>query len=699
MAGKKKSARTPAGASAPKTPKASVPSSPKKAAAGKSAVGKSPVKPAAQASVQPSSQPSVAAEKSAAKSAAKPLSKPVATTVAPGPASSRGVSGQRPAAAPPPPLLTKKNSSLVTIPHARVTAHAVVENMRPLVENGLYPAKAVLGDTVTVTADIFRDGHEKCEADLLYRRLGEESWRRAPMAFVDNDAWAGSFEADALGEWQFTIEARTRHREGYAVYAAFEEPYHHPHYGALRVDPRATEFAAWYEMFARSQGADPDKSATFDDMIARLDYVKDLGFDTIYLPPIHPIGRTNRKGRNNSVTSKPGEPGSPYAIGAWQDISPEHGDGGHKAVEPGLGTLADCRRFIDRCRERGFAVVLDYALNCSPDHPWAKNHPDWYYREPDGTIRYAENPPKRYEDIYPLNFFCADRENLWRELKSVIDFWIDMGVTIFRVDNPHTKPFAFWEWMIAEVKKERPDVIFLSEAFTRPKVMRHLAKAGFDLSYTYFTWRVTAAELREYCEELTQETASYMRPIFFATTPDILPWHLQNASREMFKIRHALACTLVGAYGMYNGYELCENEPFPGKEEYNDSEKYAYKVRDWNKPGHIKDFIRTLNGIRAAHPALHRLKNLRFHDCDNPNILAYSKIEDDDRILFVVNLDPVNTQSGWVDIDKAALGLADENIFGVHDLLSGESYAWGERNYVELNPFKEVLHVFEVTSF
>jgi starch synthase (maltosyl-transferring) len=595
---------------------------------------------------------------------------------------------------------TPKNTPAVSIPLARITAHAVVENMQPQVESGLYPAKTVFGDIVTVTADIFRDGHEKCEADLLYRQTGETAWRREPMHFVDNDAWAGQFEPDALGDWQFTIEARTAHREGYEVYGAFEVPYVHPHYGSLRVDPKAAEFAAWYEMFGRSQGTDPHRSATFAEMEARLDEVKDLGFDTIYLPPIHPIGRTKRKGRNNSVTSQPGEPGSPYAIGAYQDKSRAHGDGGHKAVEPGLGTLAECRHFIDRCRAMGFQVVLDYALNCSPDHPFAHEHPDWYYREPDGSIRCAENPPKRYEDIFPLNFFCADRENLWRELKSILDFWIDMGITIFRVDNPHTKPFALWEWMIAEVKKDHPEVMFLSEAFTKPKTMKRLAKVGFDLSYTYFTWRTTAAELREYCEELTQQEPSlYMRPMFFATTPDILPWHLQNAPREMFKIRHALACTLVGAYGMYNGYELCENDPYPGKEEYNDSEKYAFKVRDWNKPGHIKDFIRTLNNLRAEHPALHRLKNLRFHECDNPNLLVYSKVEGDDRLLFVVNLDATNTQAGWVTVDKTALGIGSESIFGVHDLLNGQSFAWGERNYVELNPFNEVLHVFEVGVF
>jgi starch synthase (maltosyl-transferring) len=580
-------------------------------------------------------------------------------------------------------------------------AHALVENMKPLVEHGLYPAKSVLGETVTVTADIFRDGHEKCEADLLFRRRGEAAWYREPMRFVDNDAWTGAFTPDALGDWEFTIEARTAHREGYEPYAEFEEPYFHPHFGTLRVDPKLTEFSAWYEMFPRSQGTDPNKSATFRDMENRLDYIQDMGFDVLYLTPIHPVGETKRKGKNNSVTAKPGEPGSPYAIGNYR-LAGQGGDGGHKAVHPEFGTLADCRRFFDKARSRGFSLVMDYALNCSPDHPYAQEHPDWFYREKDGTIRCAENPPKRYEDIYPLNFFCADRENLWRELKSIIDFWIDMGVTIFRVDNPHTKPFDFWEWMIAEVKADHPEVVFLAEAFTRPKIMKRLAKIGFDLSYTYFTWRVTARELREYCEELTQqEPALYMKPIFFATTPDILPWHLQNAPREMFKIRHALAATLVGAYGMYNGYEICEGEPYPGKEEFNNSEKYQYKVWDWDRPGHIRDFIRALNAIRREHPALQQLKNLRFHDTDNPQLLAYSKTdaESGDALLFIVNLDPANRQSGWITLDKTALGLEGEAIFGVHDLLSGQSYAWKDRNYVELNPFHEVLHVMKVEKF
>ena len=596
------------------------------------------------------------------------------------------------------PKAKKTSGGIATIPRQ----HAQIENLKPVLDGGLFPVKAAPGETIEVTADIFRDGHDKCEAALLFRRCGEKKWRRTPMRFVDNDAWAGEFTVDALGPWEFTIEARTAglgavvgatRRVAPTTATAFETPYLHPRFGTVRVDPKLTEYSAWYEMFARSQGTVPGKSATFADMERRLPEIRDLGFDVIYLPPIHPIGMTKRKGKNNSLNAQPGEPGSPYAIGGKE--------GGHKNVHPGLGTLEDCRRFFKRCHETGFAVALDYALNCSPDHPYAKKHPDWFYREKDGTIKCAENPPKRYEDIYPLNFFCEDRENLWLELKSVIEFWVKMGVTIFRVDNPHTKPFAFWEWMIAEVKAKHPGVVFLAEAFTRPKIMKRLAKIGFDLSYTYFTWRETAAELREYLEELTQQEPSlYMRPIFFPTTPDILPVHLQHAPREMFMIRFALACTLVGTYGMYNGYELCENIPYPGKEELLDSEKYEFKVRNWNLPGNIKDFIRAMNRIRAGHPALHQLKNLRFHDCDNPGILAYSKADGDDVLLFVVNLDPYHVQSGHVALDRDALNVTGENIFGVHDLMTGESYAWsGERNYVELNPMRQVLHVFKVEKF
>jgi starch synthase (maltosyl-transferring) len=571
--------------------------------------------------------------------------------------------------------------------------HAVVENLKPMVDGGRFPVKAVPGETIEVTADIYRDGHEKCEAVLLFRPEGADKWARAPMEFVDNDLWRGKFSVYKAGDYEFTVEARTLGHSNASEVPFVDTPYRYHPYGRLRIDSAKVEFSAWYEMWAKSQGTVPGKSATFKDMIDRLDYVKDLGFDVLYLPPIHPIGITKRKGANNAVTAKPGEPGCPYAIGSRL--------GGHKAVDPELGTLQECREFIRACEDRGLTVALDFALNCSPDHPYVKDHPDWFYREKDGTIKCAENPPKRYEDVYPLNFFCEDRENLWTEIKSILEFWIDMGVRIFRVDNPHTKPFVFWEWVIREIKSQDPEIIFLSEAFTRPKVMKRLAKLGFDMSYTYFTWRVTAPELREYLEELTRsECREYMKPIFFATTPDILPWHLQNAPASAFKIRHALACTLSGAYGMYNSYELCEGTPVPGKEEFLDSEKYQYKVWDWDRPGNIKGFIKLLNEIRRENRALHHFKNLRFHDSNNPNILVYSKHHEENILLFVVNLDPHHRQAATVSLRMAEMGLGNENIYGLYDLLTHESYVWsGPHNYVELSPQKEVLHVFKVEKF
>ncbi len=571
--------------------------------------------------------------------------------------------------------------------------HTVVENIQPIIEAGRFPLKAVPGEIIEITADIFRDGHEKCEAALLFRKLGEDKWKRAPMEFVDNDQWRGRFSAFEAGEYEYTVEARTLGHSNPGEIPYVDTPVRfHPAFG-LRVDSPLTEFSAWYEMWAKSQGTDPNKSATFADMERRLDDIKDMGFDVLYLPPIHPIGVTKRKGANNALVAKPGEPGCPYAIGN------QHG--GHKAVDPELGTLNECRAFIRKAADMGFTIALDFALNCSPDHPYVKAHPDWYYREKDGTIKCAENPPKKYEDVFPLNFFCADRKNLWKEIKSIVEFWMDMGVTIFRVDNPHTKPFVFWEWMIKELKAENPELIFLSEAFTRPKVMKRLAKIGFDMSYTYFTWRTNALELREYLEELTQGPAKhFMKPIFFATTPDILPWHLQNAVPAQFKIRFALSATLSASYGMYNSYELCEGGAVPGKEEFINSEKYQYKVWDWDRPGNIKGFIKRLNEIRRDNRALHRLKNLRFHDSNNPNILAYSKSEEDNIVLFVVNLDPHNRQSGTLSLDLPAMGLGAENIYGLYDLLTHESFVWsGRHNYVELSPQKEIMHIFKIEKF
>jgi starch synthase (maltosyl-transferring) len=561
------------------------------------------------------------------------------------------------------------------------------------VDGGRFPIKAVPGEIIEVTADIFRDGHDKCEATLLFRKADEEKWKRVPMVFVDNDLWSGKFAAYEAGNYEFTVEARTFGHSNSGEIPYLDSPARYFPPAQLRVDSGLTEYSAWYEMWARSQGTDPNRSASFAEMAYRLDEIKDLGFDVLYLPPIHPIGVTKRKGPDNSLTAKPGEPGCPYAIG--------NSHGGHKAVDPELGTMAECKAFIKKATDMGFTIALDFALNCSPDHPYVKAHPDWYYREKDGTIKCAENPPKKYEDVYPLNFFCADRKNLWKEIKSIVEFWMDLGVTIFRVDNPHTKPFIFWEWMIGELKAENPELVFLSEAFTRPKVMKRLAKIGFDMSYTYFTWRTTAEELREYLEELTQGPASkFMKPIFFPTTPDILPWHLQNAVPAQFKIRFALACTLSASYGIYNSYELCEGAPVPGKEEFLHSEKYQYKVWDWDRPGNIKPFIKRLNEIRRDNRSLHRLKNLRFHDSNNPNILAYSKTEEENIVLFVVNLDPHNRQGAMLSLDLPAMGLAAENIFGLYDLLTHESFVWsGPHNYVELAPQKEVMHVFKVEKF
>ncbi len=630
----------------------------------------------------------------APKSSAQP--KATASAGKPVPSAAPAKAAAKPAPVPlrPAPLSAKAKAALraKSQPPETAAIHAVVENIQPSVDGGRFPVKAIPGEIIDVTADILRDGHEKCEASVLFRKKGTEKWSRAAMEFVDNDLWRGRIAAYEAGEWEYLVEARTLGHSGSGEIPYIDTPQRSQAF-PLRVDSSLAEYSAWYEMWARSQGTDPNKSASFADMARRLAEIKDMGFDVLYLPPIHPIGVTKRKGADNALTAKPGEPGCPYAIG--------NSHGGHKAVDPELGTLQECRAFFKEAMDMGFTIALDFALNCSPDHPYVKAHPDWFYREKDGTIKCAENPPKKYEDVYPLNFFCPDRKNLWKEIKSIVEFWMDMGVTIFRVDNPHTKPFAFWEWMIGEIKAENPEIIFLSEAFTRPKIMKRLAKIGFDLSYTYFTWRTNATELREYLEELTQgPSRHYMKPIFFPTTPDILPWHLQNASQAMFKIRFALAATLVGSYGMYNSYEICEGAPVPGKEEFLHSEKYQYKVWDWNRPGNIKGFIKRLNEIRRDNRSLHRLKNLRFHDSNNPAILAYSKMEEENTILCVVNLDPNVRQAATLTLDLAAMGLSHENIYGLYDLMTHESFVWsGRSNYVELAPQKEVLHVFKIEKF
>jgi starch synthase (maltosyl-transferring) len=459
-------------------------------------------------------------------------------------------------------------------------------------------------------------------------------------------------------------------------------------------DRPEARFASWYEMWPRSQGTVPGRSATFADMERRLTEIKALGFNVVYLPPIHPIGRTNRKGPNNSLICPPGSPGCPYAIG--NEL------GGHTAVEPGLGTLEDFRRFERACRGLDMEIALDLALQTSPDHPWVEEHPEWFRRRPDGTIKFAENPPKKYEDIYPLDFATSDKEGLWREVLAVIRFWIDQGVRIFRVDNPHTKPVHFWAWLVEQVHAIDPGVIFLSEAFTRPKMMKALAKAGFNQSYTYFTWRNFKQELTDYFTELTQtEVAEYMRGNLFTNTPDILPKVLQNAPRSAFKMRATLAATLSSLWGMYNGFELCEGTPIPGREEYLDSEKYQYKVWDWDRPGNIKDYLARLNRIRQEHPALQHYRNLRFYHADNENILFYGKALTDaanrDVILVVVNLDPYRVQESFVNVPVEELGLRHDETYQVHELITDRRFFWsGARNYVRLDPEDQPAHVFHL---
>jgi len=638
----------------------------------------------------------------------------------------------------------------------------VVENLQPLLDGGRFPIKRIVGEDLAVEADIFKDGHDVVAAVLKWRVLGQRAWREAPMSFVDNDRWRGictlydeaiheyTVEAwtDSFRSWQQEFakkfqggisDLQSEALEGAALVkaaagrardradrtrldefseeissAANSEIYaiaqsaeldvlmatYPDRFDAMQYDPAprvivdrsAALFAAWYEFFPRSAEGHVDRGSTFRDCLPRVDDAKAMEFDVIYLPPIHPIGHANRKGRNNSITSEPGDPGVPWAIGSEA--------GGHKAVEPSLGTLADFDWLQKQVRKRGMEIALDFALNCSPDHPYVKEHPEWFYKRPDGTIKYAENPPKKYEDIYPLNFRCENWRELWAEIKSIVLFWAERGVRIFRVDNPHTKPVAFWEYLITGVREKYPDTIFLSEAFTRPKMMKALAKAGFNQSYTYFTWRNSKRELIEYFTELTQtEMSEYFRPNLWPNTPDILPFVLQEGGRPAFMIRVLLAATLSPLYGIYSGYELCENEPLPGREEYLDSEKYQFKQRDWNAPGNIKDWITRLNKIRKQNRALQLYSNLRFYPAENDAILFYAKMTAarDNIILVVVNLDPHRKQHSFVDVPIEQFGQMESDEYTVQDLLSGASYTWrGRRNYVELDPEMQPAHVFLV---
>jgi starch synthase (maltosyl-transferring) len=640
---------------------------------------------------------------------------------------------------------------------------AVIENLRPLVDGGRYPIKRVVGEDLAVEADIFKDGHDVVAAVLKWRVVGASDWHETAMTHIDNDRWGGVCSLTENAIYEYTVESWTdtfrgwRHEfatkfkanianlqsealEGAQLLEeAAQRATNIDDYTRLRelsekiqmtenaevnriaqsselevlmstypdrsrstqyapaprviVDRIRARTAAWYEFFPRSAEGRADRGSTLQDALPRIDDAKAMGFDVIYFPPIHPIGHTNRKGRNNSVTSEPGEPGVPYAIG--NEI------GGHKAIEPSLGTLDDFLWLGDEVYGRDMEIALDFAINCSPDHPYVHEHPEWFYKRPDGTIKFAENPPKKYEDIYPLNFRSKNWRELWNEMVSIILFWAEYGVRTFRVDNPHTKPVAFWEYLISTVRAKFPDVIFLSEAFTKPKMMKTLAKAGFTQSYTYFTWRTAKQELTDYFTELTQtEMKEYFRGNLWPNTPDILPFHLQEGGPPAFRIRAVLATTLSSLYGIYSGFELCENAPIPGREEYLDSEKYQFKERDWNAPGNIKPLITRLNRIRRQNRALQFYDNLRFYPAENDAILFYGKTTPAlDNIIFVaVNLDPNQMQHCFVNIPLEDFGLDESEEYQMHDLLTDARYIWrGRRNYIELNPhLEQAAHIFRL---
>ncbi|MGH2555975.1 MAG: alpha-1,4-glucan--maltose-1-phosphate maltosyltransferase [Actinomycetota bacterium] len=636
----------------------------------------------------------------------------------------------------------------------------VVEGVKPEIDCGRFPIKRTTGETVAVEADIFTDGHDALAAVLRYR-WDEDPWAEVPMEPLANDRWRGEFPVKELGRYRYTIRAwvdrfGTWQRDlakkveaGLDVSAelkmgaemiaraglrssgpdrrklrliadvlavggeeasraaldpeltrlmdtAPDRRYMTSHGQELEVvvDRERARFGAWYELFPRSTSQEPGRHGTFKDVEAWLPYVSGMGFDILYLPPIHPIGRSHRKGKNNVTAPEPGAPGSPWAIGSE--------DGGHTAIHSELGTIEDFDRLVERSMDFGLELAMDLAYQCSPDHPWVREHPEWFRHRPDGTIQYAENPPKKYQDIYPLDFETEDWRGLWQELKGVVDFWIAHGIRIFRVDNPHTKPFAFWAWLIEEIKAEHPDVIFLAEAFTRPKVMYRLAKLGFTQSYTYFAWRNAKWELESYFTELTQtDVAEFFRPNLWPNTPDILTERLQTGGRGAFMSRVILAATLGASYGIYGpAYELMEPEPLePGSEEYLNSEKY--EVRQWNldRQESLAEFIARLNRIRHENPALHGDRTLRFHEVENEQLIAYSKSarERSNLIVTVVNLDPHTTQAGWLELPLESLGLDVERPFEVHDLLTEARYIWqGPRHFVELNPHVVPAHVFRV---
>jgi starch synthase (maltosyl-transferring) len=640
---------------------------------------------------------------------------------------------------------------------------AVVEHVYPELDGGRFAAKRVAGDRLVVEADVFADAHDEVAAAILYRHESDTGWQEAPMKRIAGDRWRGEFVVTKVGRYRYTIEgwidrfetwrrdlvrrigalqdlepefqigaglieeaaatapgedaealskwARKLRlerdsgvRESIAVSdevaALVQRHWPRPFAGRYEkeltvvVDREKARFSTWYEVFPRSCAPEAGRHGTFRDCEAWLPYIAAMGFDVLYFPPIHPVGRTFRKGRNNSIDASPDDVGSPWAIGA--------AEGGHTSVHPDLGTLQDFENLAGKAAAQGLEIALDIAFQCSPDHPYVREHPGWFRKRPDGTIQYAENPPKKYQDIYPFDFETTQWRELWEELRRVIFFWIDHGVRIFRVDNPHTKSFTFWEWVIAEVKSQHPDVLFLAEAFTRPSVMCRLAKLGFSQSYTYFTWRNTKEELTSYFRELARsEAREYLRPNLWPNTPDILPEFLQVGGRAAFLIRLVLAATLGGNYGIYGpAFELCENAPRePGSEEYLNSEKYELKHWDRNAPGSLREIVARVNRIRRENAALQGQWNLHFHETDNPMVICYSQATSDleNVVIAIVNLDAYHAQSGWVTLDLGALGVDESRAVQAHDLLGAGRYLWhGSRVFFELSPEGLPAHIIRL---
>lgn len=627
------------------------------------------------------------------------------------------------------------------------------EGIGPEIDGGRFAARVALHEDFIVEADIFGDGHDVIDAAIVWRPKGSEAWTEVPMAYLENDRWLGSIRFPEMGPYDYSfvawrnlfatwrndtakkvaagqkvsleivegmqlVEAAAKRKDqaDHDLSSSLKQLHKHltkteaeaeklallmedatsdlMRRGGVRtnlsryerelpveVDSPLAAFGAWYELMPRSQGP-ADRHGTFDDVIARLPYVRDLGFDILYFTPIHPIGRTNRKGPNNSLVAGPDDPGSPYAIGS--------DEGGHDALHPQLGTFDDFARLVSAAKEHGLEIALDFAIQCAPDHPWIQEHPEWFDWRPDGTIKFAENPPKKYEDIVNVHFYRDALPGIWYALRDIVLFWVEKGVKVFRVDNPHTKPFPFWEWMIGEVRAKHPDTIFLSEAFTRPKVMKRLAKVGFNQSYTYFTWRNEKQELIEYLTELTQQKCRhYMRPNFFPNTPDINPYFLQGSGRPGFRIRLVLAATLVGSYGIYNGFEICDAAPVPGKEEYLNSEKYQLRHWDMDAPGNIKDDIRLINGLRRGRPAMKAFTSLKFHNAWNDKVLYYAKSDPshDDYLLFHVLLDPHHPQEFEFEVPLWEFGLPDDASIEVQDLINGNHFTWhGKIQSLRLEP-------------